>query len=154
MTVLDKRLPNGITKTRMYNIWTNVRYRCNNSNCKMYSRYGGRGITICKEWDKFFSFYTWSINNGYADNLTIDRIDVNGNYEPSNCRWLSNFDQQSNKRTNVYVNYRNKRYTIAQLSRKVGLPDSMLRHRIDRGWDIEIAVSTPRLFNWKKEGIK
>lgn len=89
----------GFSRTRLYNIWQAMKTRCYNKNHKFYKDYGGRGIEICKEWQHdFMSFREWSINNGYDDDLTIDRIDVNGNYEPSNCRWADMKTQNQNKR--------------------------------------------------------
>lgn len=81
----------GLTKSnpRLYGIWQNMLNRCRNKNKDKYMAYGGRGITVCEEWHHFPAFYAWSIANGYADNLTIDRIDVDGNYEPSNCQWIT-----------------------------------------------------------------
>lgn len=83
---------------RIYNIWSGMRKRCENVSCKDYKYYGGRGIIICETWKDFDSFCEWALNNGYKDNLTIDRIDFNGNYEPSNCRWTTMDIQLKNKR--------------------------------------------------------
>lgn len=84
---------------RLYNIWDKMNYRCVNVNYHRYKDYGGRGIKVCNEWkNSFVIFRDWALSNGYADNLTLDRIDVNGNYEPSNCRWITNAEQQKNKR--------------------------------------------------------
>lgn len=89
--------------TRIYSIWENMKSRCNNPNNPNYSRYGKRGVRVCNEWNNFIGFYNWAIANGYNDDLTIDRVDFNGNYEPSNCRWVG-FDVQSrNKRNNVLL---------------------------------------------------
>lgn len=82
---------------RLYRIWSNIRQRCNNPNNTRYEYYGGKGIKRCKEWDDFTTFCTWAITNGYNDNLTIDRINGNGNYEPSNCRWVTQKVNNQNK---------------------------------------------------------
>lgn len=89
-------------KTRLYTIWANMKQRCTNTNLKSFKDYGGRGIIICDEWlNNFVYFYDWAINNGYSDKLTIDRIDVNGNYEPSNCRWSTYLEQRHNRRDTI-----------------------------------------------------
>lgn len=99
------------TKTRIYTTWLSMKSRCYNKSNKDYMYYGGRGIKLCDEWcDDFQSFYDWAINNGYKDNLTIDRIDVNGNYEPNNCRWITTKQQARNRRDN-------KLYTINDVTR-------------------------------------
>ena len=99
---------------RLFEIWRGMHKRCENPNHKGYERYGGRGIKICDEWNSFVKFGAWAISNGYKDNLTLDRIDNDGNYEPSNCRW-SNWSEQMNntcKGEHVLVHGKPKSFSI------------------------------------------
>ena len=119
--------------------------RCYNKNSKIYRFYGERGITICDEWlHDFQTFYDWAIENGYSDNLTIDRINSFGNYEPNNCRWITLSDQQRNRRNNRYFTYNGETKTLSQWAAEYGFKWEQLRDRIDKlGWSFEKAISTP-----------
>lgn len=133
---------------RLLKIYDKMKQRCYCVNNKSYSKWGARGIRICDEWlnDKS-AFIDWALDNGYNDNLTIDRIDVNGNYEPSNCRWATAKVQANNRRNNRLVEYNNHIYTMSELSNLTGVPYSTLEARIDRyKWSIEKAVDNSK---WK-----
>ena len=132
----------NLTNHRLYNIYAHIKQRCNKPDCKEYKNYGGRGIKLCYEWNiDFLNFYNWSINNGYADNLTIDRIDVNGNYEPSNCRWVSYKVQNNNKRNNFLVTIYNRTQTLSEWCDEKNLNYSKIQSRLKRGWLLEDAMT-------------
>lgn len=104
--MMQGKSKHGMSGTRIYDIWRDMRHRCNCPGMKNYAHYGGRGIKVCNEWDESFEkFYEWALENGYADNLTIDRIDVNGDYEPSNCRWTGKSVQSANRRSSGKTEY-------------------------------------------------
>lgn len=130
------------TKTRLYRIWCNMKNRCYNAKVKSYADYGARGIVVCDEWLYSFEvFRDWSLANGYQDDLTLDRIDTNGNYEPSNCKWSTMLEQQSNRRNNTILPFNGQHKTISQWSRELGISEGTLRSRIDCGWSVERALT-------------
>lgn len=126
----------GKTNTKLFHVWCDVRRRCNNSNRGDYKYYGGRGIKVCDEWlHDFMAFYDWAMNNGYNDNLTIDRIDVNGNYEPNNCRWITHKEQCNNRRSNVLLTYKGKTQNMTQWAKELNISYSTIKHRHSKGWN-------------------
>ena len=139
----------GMSKERIYHIWKSMKQRCINPKNISYKNYGGRNITVCDEWkNDFMTFYNWAINNGYKNNLSIERIDVNGNYCPENCCWVTFFEQQSNKTNNKYIEYNGDTYTLAQLSRKFNIDSETLRKRLKSGWSLEDALTIiPKIGN-------
>ena len=120
----------GLSNTRLNRIWRSFRQRCYNPNQPDFKYYGGRGITVCPEWkDDFKAFYDWAMSNGYQDNLTLDRIDCNGNYEPSNCRWVTMKVQTNNKRCNIRVVVNGKEMSLKELSKVTGIKYTTLYMR-------------------------
>lgn len=133
----------GKSQTKLYSVWMGIKRRCLETSHSQYKHYGGRGITICDEWrDDFESFYEWSMRNGYEDCLTIDRIDTNGNYEPSNCRWATIMEQNNNTRRNHIITFNGESHTIAEWSRITGISAKCIGRRINRdGWSVEQALT-------------
>lgn len=120
--------------------------RCFDKNSRPYKYYGGKGITVCDEWigtEGAIRFKEWAIANGYSEALTLDRIDVNGNYEPANCRWVTNQVQQNNRTDNRYVTIDGEVKTAKQWADSVGMNYSTLLARLKHGWDEKDAVFTP-----------
>lgn len=133
----------GKSGSRIYYIWNDMKARCYNPKDKFYYCYGGRGITVCEEWQEFKPFYDWAMAHGYRDNLTIERISPNGNYEPSNCKWATKKEQANNTRRNHYIIYNGEKRSMAEWAKLKKLTYSKLQHRIQRGWNIDTALETP-----------
>lgn len=132
--IRERRYLHGKTGSRVYRVWKGIKARCYNSNSKNYNHYGGRGITVCDEWrNNFKAFYDWAMSNGYDDKLTIDRIDVNGNYAPYNCRWVDMTTQNRNKRDNTIIEYNGKKMCLKDASELSGIPYITLVARYYRG---------------------
>ena len=131
------------TEKRLHSIWTDMLRRCENPSNKDFHNYGARGITVFNEWHNFESFKAWSFENGYASNLSIDRIDVDGGYSPSNCRWATVMEQANNKRNTRFVNYNGEKISVANLAKKKNISYPTLLARIKAGWNVEDAVSKP-----------
>lgn len=122
----------GLVKTPLYSVWSGMIQRCTNTKANNYGRYGKRGIKICSEWrSNFKAFYEWAMFNGYSAGLTIDRIDTNGDYEPSNCRWVDRKTQQNNRRNNHHFTYNGVTHTIAEWSKLLNVNPETLRYRVN-----------------------
>lgn len=136
----------GLYRSRLYRIHHLMLCRCYTKSTTHYDSYGGRGITVCNEWrgkNGFMNFYNWSMKNGYANDLSIDRIDVNGNYEPNNCRWATHEEQSNNMRRNKFLEYGGERLTVSQWARKLGINHNTLDKRLRKGWSVEVALTKP-----------
>lgn len=139
------------SKTRLYKIWSNIKSRCFTETTTEYENYGGRGITVCDEWkDSYEAFRDWAINNGYNDSLTIERINVNGNYCPENCKWATNIEQANNTRTNHFITYKDETHTLTEWSRILEIPRARLQYRINK-MTVEEAFTKP--FNNNTSGV-
>lgn len=138
-------------KTRLQEIFKCMKQRCYNPRNISFQNYGGRGINICKEWlENSSAFYEWSKNNGYAEDLTIDRIDNNKGYCPENCRWVSKKMQSNNKRNNRIISYKGKTQTLAQWCDELELDYDVIEHRLIRNnWVAEKAFETEKNFHIK-----
>lgn len=135
----------GMSHKRLHTIWGNMKQRCYNPSNPKYPSYGARGIRLCDDWfNNSGAFINWALDNGYNDTLSIDRIDVNGNYEPSNCRWVTNKEQAVNKTNNHFLTYKGERKTISEWAKELRMSFGKLEARINRyGWSTEEALSTP-----------
>lgn len=130
---------------RLHNIWRGIIKRCVNPKDCSFSRYGGRGISICDEWKTdYVVFRTWALSNNYSDTLTIDRIDNDGNYEPSNCRWVSNAKQSNNRRNSRFIEINGETKTLADWARFYKMPYGSVVARINvYGMTVEQALTEP-----------
>lgn len=134
------------SETRLHQIYWKMCNRCNNSNSKDYEDYGGRGIKICEEWENDINaFIKWALDNGYADTLTIERVNVNGNYEPSNCRWADRMTQGNNKRNNLYIEHDGITHTATEWGRILNIRPSCIYRYYHEGLSLEEII--------KKKGV-
>lgn len=139
----QKRFKHGMWGTRLYGIWHNMNQRCSPSCPKAtYNRYYGRGIRVCPEWEHDFeAFAKWALSSGYNDSLSIDRIDNDGNYEPSNCRWVTEETQANNKSTSRFITYNGETKTLAEWAKKLNINYSTLRTNLSRGKTLEDIIN-------------
>ncbi len=136
----------GMRKTRLYRTWANVKRRCYNKNHDKYHYYGGRGIKMDNSWkEDFIHFMNWALTSGYKDDLSIDRIDVNGNYEPSNCRWATKLEQMNNRRDTVMIHLNGVNVPAQEVARMTGYNIGTIMRRIKLGWNGDRIVNTEPL---------
>lgn len=141
----------GESRSRLCGVWRTMLQRCDNQSHTHYHIYGGRGITVCNEWRDYANFKAWALANGYDESAprgkcTLDRIDNNGNYEPSNCRWIDMREQCKNRRNPTQIfEYGGVRHTLSEWADIVGLKTKVIRERLRNGWEMEKALYTPVL---------
>lgn len=141
---LDKvRTKHGMSDSRLYRIYHNMVSRCYRKSINGYENYGGRGIRVCDEWlgkDGFQNFMIWSFANGYNDELTIDRLDSNGNYEPNNCKWATRKEQANNTRATICLEYNGEKHSLTEWSEITGLSKQTIYNRINKGLSVGKAL--------------
>lgn len=149
--IKNLQLKHNMAHTRLYNVWKDIKKRCYNPKTRSYANYGAKGITVCEEWkNDFVAFHDWAYANGYDENAeygtcTIDRIDVNGNYCPENCRWVTLKAQANNRRNNVFITYNGKTDTMSNWAHELGISYNCIFKRIhDLHWSVEKAFTTPQ----------
>ena len=136
----------GGSKERLYKVWMCMRRRCYEKSNKDYQNYGGRGVGVCDEWQNYDAFREWAIANGYDPNAkyhqcTIDRIDVDGDYSPDNCRWADMKTQSNNKRKSKLIEHNGKSQTLRTWSEELGFNYMLVKDRLRRGWTFERAIA-------------
>jgi hypothetical protein len=146
--VSNKNRKHGLSKHPLYLKWLSMKDRCYNKKCISYKNYGGRGIKVCDKWkNSFIEFYDWSIKNGFLENLTIDRIDVNGDYSEINCRYIQINEQSLNKRNNFFIFFNGEKKTLSQWSKISGNSSAMIRNKINTGFDVEYSIFSKEKHN-------
>ena len=123
--------------THLYGVWNGMKQRCNNPSVKGYRYYGAKGVKVCEEWGQFVPFRDWAMSNGYEEGLTLDRIDSDGDYCPSNCRWIPNSEQQRNKSNNVLLTLNGETHCASEWSEILGINYKTIMTRVSRGWCAE-----------------
>jgi hypothetical protein len=152
-----RAIKHELTSSELYQEWSRIKRRCNNSNMECYKNYGGRGISVCNTWSSSpETFISWCLANGYKKGLTLDRIDNSKGYSPDNCRWVTRKVQANNKRNNHLITFKDETFTLSEWSEKLNINYSVLKYRINNGWDVEKAFFTPinKKYSHNKEAHK
>ena len=140
-----RNFKHGLTHTREYIAWAGMLARCSNPKHVCYHNYGGRGITVCKRWRESFTTFITDMGMPPSPKHQVDRIDNNGNYEPGNCRWVTNAQNAQNTRKNVFIECNGERLCLSEWARRIGISIESLRGRLSSGWSEQEAVTTPPL---------
>lgn len=155
--LLARNIKHGLNRHPLHNIWFHIKRRCYNKNSSDFPDYGGRGIVVCDEWkNDFKSFYDWSIEKGYEEakkkntRISIDRIDVNGNYEPSNCKWSNDVEQARNRRSNVHITVDGVTKLQNEWAEEYNIPYQLIASRLKRGWKGRDLIKPP-LKTWSRK---
>lgn len=130
----------GQSHTKLFYVWNSMKSRCENQKNKSYKDYGAKGISVCEEWHDSVNFFEWALRNGYKEGLEIDRIDVNGNYEPSNCRWINRLENANNKTNNKYISHNGETKTLAEWSRFYDVNYKNLSRLLIKGYSMNDAI--------------
>jgi len=140
---MANKIKHGGRRTRLYRIWIEMKRRCYNPNCKDFAKYGARGIKLSDSWKEFLPFSQWAISNGYNENMTIERIDCNGDYTENNCSWILPERQPYNRRTSRFIEFMGIRLTFSEWGHITDLGRATIRERFNRGWEIADIILTP-----------
>lgn len=143
---ISRRWKHGYSHEPLYTVWKTMLARCYNPKHNRFPLYGGRGISVCSEWHEYPAFRRWALDSGYGVLLQIDRIDTNGDYEPSNCRWALPKNQQRNRRNNRLVTYKNQTLSLAEWAdqKECTVSYKVLWERLANGWTFEQALTKPQ----------
>ena len=133
----------GLTRTRLYSTWRSMKTRCLNPKDQAYDRYGGKGITVCEEWMSWEPFQAWALAAGFKEGLSIERIDNNSGYSPTNCTWATAREQQNNTKSNRVIEYKGRKQNVTEWARELGLSRSIVFKRLYAGWSAEEALTKP-----------
>ena len=150
----ESKTKHGMYGTKLYNIWSGMKQRCNYKKEKRYKDYGGRGITYCSEWEEFENFAKWAFQSGYIDGLSIERNDVNKGYFPSNCTWIPLSKQARNRRPSLRITEENdEEKLVIDIAEELGISPNVVRARYRSGWDLKTAVYTPLIMQTVRKKV-
>lgn len=137
-------LVHGYANTPLYKVWATMKQRCSNPKVRGYRWYGAKGVRVCPEWESFEPFHDWAISHGYQPELTLDRIDPNGDYEPANGRWVDWKHQQNNKTSNHVLTFKGETRTITEWAEITGISRTTIHGRLRNNWSIERTLAEKR----------